>query len=146
MINKAILIMIVISAISSGYYYVTNLQNENDRITRNYALQLGENEANKKSFNENQIQLYETIDATRGAHERLLRDYARIEGERNALSKKLQDHDFEYLAWKKPGLIERRSNRATTELFKRISESTRRFANGDIQRDTEGDRSTTETE
>lgn len=60
---------------------------------------------------ENQLKATAELSAARNAAQK----------ERDSLSKILRKHDLGHLARKKPGLIERRINRATEEAFKKIS-------------------------
>lgn len=63
----------------------------------------------------------------------LLEKYRQEKAKANELSKMLSKHDFEHLASRKPGLIERRVNAATRRVFDDLETLTRGFAAGDEQ-------------
>lgn len=75
---------------------------------------------NKEAFENFKTQANQMFEQQARAVEQLAQSREQAEKEKHRLSKKLQRHDLGHLARKKPGLIERRVNKATAELFEKI--------------------------
>lgn len=99
-----------------GYQYVTNLQKENVRLEKQVtALNISNQELEAEREN-----VIEDLKSVREDLEVLNQDFKEAEEDKNALIKLFSDHDFGKLVAAKPGLITRKMQRATDEIFKEI--------------------------
>jgi uncharacterized coiled-coil protein SlyX len=103
----------IVAIATSGFFYVQNLRSQIDALETRSAVLSASNET-----------LEQTLDETREARERqservstLQEKLQESERESNELRRILLDHDLTNLALNKPGLIERRVNDATQDVF-----------------------------
>lgn len=136
-------VMGVVALLGAGlWFYIGHLNDRYDQLNFQHGVLTISHEANIKQFGLYRDDTEEKIKTQRIQHAKLAEKHYRIKEVANELSKKLQRHNFEHLAWKKPGLINRRINRATLKLFNILETETGTFYLGSAS--TSSDSSTTE--
>lgn len=103
-----------------GYIYYTETQAQLEQYAINEALLESAVQKNQETIN----RMNEDIEIQREANTRLNQKLIEFEREKNILSEKLSKRDLEYLAHRKPGLIEKRINDATAKAFDDIERIT----------------------
>jgi mevalonate kinase len=99
-----------------GYQYVTNLQEANAALEKEVtALTIS-----KIELEQERAQVVEDLAAVRVDMEVLNQEFKEAEESKNELIRLFADHDFEKLVKAKPGLITRKMQKATDEIFKEI--------------------------
>lgn len=133
--------LIIAGAVGYHFYKISSLQNEISTQQKNIST-LREDLATSKA---NQMQLQGTVTSLNTVIERLKQqrreDKARLErlsnqfadaqDQVNSLKEILSEHDLEYLAINKPGLIENRINNGTDDLGKELEEISKYKNEGD---------------
>lgn len=120
-ISSALVTMAVISAIGGGaYWYYTSTQKTILDLTAQKALL----EAANDSLNETLNTIREQSKFQQENAAELQKKIAESEAALNNLRGILIDHDLTHLALKKPGLIEKRVNDGTKEVFDAIERDT----------------------
>ena len=100
-------------AIGGAYWYVSNLQIENERLTANNEILTITNESNINALNK-QTEDYNKLSELNKELEQSLQDATEYNKQ---LITTLSKHDLEYLAIEKPVLIIRRINKGTDKIL-----------------------------
>ena len=103
------LIVILLAGAGGGYLYVTKLQKDNAILKEN-AIKLETAVEDQKSVIEQQTKDLKKI---RSTLEEIEKVNAKLQADRDGLSKKLSKHDIGELAEKKPGLVEKIINKGS---------------------------------
>jgi len=117
---KVVMIVAVLAVAGGGLYYVKKLQHENDLLKVNQ-VKLEESITEQKEVIAMQKESYEKIMV---ANNELSSKVKELNGAKAELQKKLSDHDINYLAVQKPGLIERIVNKGTKDVLNDIENLT----------------------
>jgi septal ring factor EnvC (AmiA/AmiB activator) len=99
-----------------GYQYVTNLQEANAALEK----EVTELKITKQKLEAEREQVKEDLANVRVNLEEVNQKFKEAEQSKNELIKLFADHDFEKLVAAKPGLITRKMQRATEEIFTEI--------------------------
>lgn len=103
----------IVAIAAAGFFYVQNLRSQIDTLETRSAVLSASNENLEQTLDE-------TLEARERQSERVSTLQQRLqesEQESNELRRILLDHDLTNLALNKPGLIERRVNDATQDVF-----------------------------
>lgn len=103
----------IVAIAAAGFLYVQNLRSEIDTLEARSAVLSASNQTLEQTLDE-------TVEARERQSERVSTLQQRLqesEQESNELRRILLDHDLTNLALNKPGLIERRVNDATQDVF-----------------------------
>lgn len=114
------MIVAVLAVAGGGLYYVKKLQFENELLKVNQ-VKLEESITEQKEVITMQKESYEKIMV---ANNELSGKVKELNGAKAELQKKLADHDINYLAVQKPGLIERIVNKGTKDVLNDIENIT----------------------
>jgi hypothetical protein len=117
---KIVMIVAVLAVAGGGLYYVKKLQFENELLKVNQ-VKLEESITEQQEVITMQKQSYEKIMV---ANNELSGKVKELNGAKAELQKKLADHDINYLAVQKPGLIERIVNKGTKDVLNDIENIT----------------------
>ena len=120
--TKLIIVATITLIVFLGYQYVVGLQEDNATLTGNVAkLELTNDQLSeeKKHFKEDLLR-QQTLIIT------LNTEISKIEKEKNEVIRLFGDHDFALLVKKKPGLIQKRIDKATKSIFKDIENETKK--------------------
>ena len=112
----------IVGLVVSGFFYVQNLRSQIDVLKSESAVLSASNENLEQTLDE-------TLEARERQSERVSTLQTRLqesEQETNELRRILLDHDLTNLALEKPGLIERRVNDATKNVFDDLESITSR--------------------
>jgi len=119
-------ILAVIGSIVTGYFYVTGLQKKVEVLTSNNLVLQKSFEEEKQNFDLYKDSVTKNLSKYKEKTQTLGRKYDEAKTNVTRLEKTLSKHDLEYLAKKKPVLVEHRINSATSRLFKDIETFTSR--------------------
>ena len=114
------MVVIVLAVAGGGLYYVKKLQHENDLLKVNQ-VKLEESITEQKEVIAMQKESYEKIMV---ANNELSSKVKELNGAKQELQKKLSEHDVNYLAVKKPKLIERIINKGSKDVLNDIQDIT----------------------
>lgn len=114
------MLVMVLAVAGGGLYYVKKLQMENELLKVNQ-IKLEESIGEQKEVIAMQKESYEKIMV---ANTDLSNTVKELNGAKAELQKKLADHDINYLAVQKPGLIERIVNKGTKDVLNDIENIT----------------------
>ena len=103
------LILIILASAGGGYWYVQKLQKDNQILKAN-AIKLESAVADQKQVIESQAADFKKIRSTLN---KLEEENAKLQKDKQDLSKRLGKHDIGNLAENKPGLVERIINGAS---------------------------------
>ena len=103
------LILILLASAGGGYWYVQKLQKDNQILKAN-AIKLESAVADQKQVIESQAADFKKI---RSTLDKLEQENAKLQKDKQDLSKRLGKHDIGNLAENKPGLVERIINGAS---------------------------------
>ena len=117
---RIVMLVMVLAVAGGGLYYVKKLQHENDLLKVNQ-VKLEESIGEQKEVIAMQKESYEKIMV---ANADLSNAVKELNGAKAELQKKLADHDINYLAVQKPGLIERIVNKGTKDVLNDIENIT----------------------
>jgi len=117
---KIVMIVAVLAVAGGGLYYVKKLQFENELLKVNQ-VKLEESITEQKEVITMQKESYEKIMV---ANNELSGKVKELNSAKATLQKKLADHDINYLAVQKPGLIERIVNKGTKDVLNDIENIT----------------------
>lgn len=117
---KIIMIVGVLAVAGGGLYYVQKIQHENEILKVNQ-VKLEESITEQQEVIAMQKKSYEEIMV---ANNELSDKVKELNGAKAELQKKLADHDINYLAVQKPGLIERIVNKGTKDVLNDIENIT----------------------
>ena len=117
---KIVMIVAVLAVAGGGLYYVKKLQFGNELLKVNQ-VKLEESITEQQEVITMQKQSYEKIMV---ANNELSGKVKELNGAKAELQKKLADHDINYLAVQKPGLIERIVNKGTKDVLNDIENIT----------------------
>ena len=117
---KVVMVVIVLAVAGGGLYYVKKLQHENDLLKVNQ-VKLEESITEQKEVIAMQKESYEKIMV---ANNELSSKVKELNGAKQELQKKLSEHDVNYLAVKKPKLIERIINKGSKDVLNDIQDIT----------------------
>ena len=117
---RIVMLVMVLAVAGGGLYYVKKLQMENELLKVNQ-IKLEESITEQKEVITMQKQSYEKIMV---ANNELSGKVKELNGAKAELQKKLADHDINYLAVQKPGLIERIVNKGTKDVLNDIENIT----------------------
>lgn len=117
---KIVMLVMVLAVAGGGLYYVKKLQMENELLKVNQ-IKLEESIGEQKEVIAMQKESYEKIMV---ANTDLSNTVKELNGAKAELQKKLADHDINYLAVQKPGLIERIVNKGTKDVLNDIENIT----------------------
>jgi len=104
----------------AGYFYYTDTQARLEQYAINEALLESAVEKSQETID----LMNKDIELQREANSRLNKKIIDFEREKNILSDKLSKRDLEHLAYRKPGLIEKRINDGTAKAFDDIERIT----------------------
>jgi cytochrome oxidase Cu insertion factor (SCO1/SenC/PrrC family) len=114
------MLVMVLAVAGGGLYYVKKLQFENELLKVNQ-VKLEESITEQKEVITMQKESYEKIMV---ANNELSGKVKELNGAKKELQRKLADHDINYLAVQKPGLIERIVNKGTKDVLNDIENIT----------------------
>lgn len=117
---RIVMLVMVLAVAGGGLYYVKKLQHENDLLKVNQ-VKLEESIGEQQEVIAMQKESYEKIMV---ANADLSNAVKELNGAKAELQKKLADHDINYLAVQKPGLIERIVNKGTKDVLNDIENIT----------------------
>ena len=117
---RIVMLVMVLAVAGGGLYYVKKLQFENELLKVNQ-VKLEESITEQKEVITMQKESYEKIMV---ANNELSGKVKELNGAKATLQKKLADHDINYLAVQKPGLIERIVNKGTKDVLNDIENIT----------------------
>ena len=117
---RIVMLVMVLAVAGGGLYYVKKLQMENELLKVNQ-IKLEESIGEQKEVIAMQKESYEKIMV---ANADLSSAVKELNGAKAELQKKLADHDINYLAVQKPGLIERIVNKGTKDVLNDIANIT----------------------
>ena len=117
---RIVMLVAVLAVAGGGLYYVKKLQFENELLKVNQ-VKLEESITEQKEVITMQKESYEKIMV---ANNELSGKVKELNGAKAELQKKLADHDINYLAVQKPGLIERIVNKGTKDVLNDIENIT----------------------
>lgn len=117
---RIVMLVMVLAVAGGGLYYVKKLQMENELLKVNQ-IKLEESIGEQKEVIAMQKESYEKIMV---ANADLSSTVKELNGAKKELQKKLADHDINYLAVQKPGLIERIVNKGTKDVLNDIENIT----------------------
>ena len=117
---KVVMLVMVLAVAGGGLYYVKKLQHENDLLKVNQ-VKLEESITEQKEVIAMQKESYEKIMV---ANNELSSKVKELNGAKQELQKKLSEHDVNYLAVKKPKLIERIINKGSKDVLNDIQDIT----------------------
>ena len=117
---RIVMLVMVLAVAGGGLYYVKKLQMENELLKVNQ-IKLEESIGEQKEVIAMQKESYEKIMV---ANADLSSAVKELNGAKAELQKKLADHDINYLAVQKPGLIERIVNKGTKDVLNDIENIT----------------------
>lgn len=117
---RIVMLVMVLAVAGGGLYYVKKLQMENELLKVNQ-IKLEESIGEQKEVIAMQKESYEKIMV---ANADLSNTVKELNGAKAELQKKLADHDINYLAVEKPGLIERIVNKGTKDVLNDIENLT----------------------
>lgn len=117
---RIVMLVMVLAVAGGGLYYVKKLQYENELLKVNQ-IKLEESIGEQKEVITMQKESYEKIMV---ANADLSSTVKELNGAKKELQKKLADHDINYLAVQKPGLIERIVNKGTKDVLNDIENIT----------------------
>lgn len=113
--------LVVTGTITAGYFYVTNLQEDNAELREEMVKKEIIIETQKTNIN----LLKNTLQMTAKREEVLNENYAGIREEIEETRKLFANHDIKKIAKKKPTLLERKMRNATAKKFAEIEEITK---------------------
>ena len=114
------MVVVLLAGAGSAFYYVKQLQHDNEVLKLNQ-VKLEESITEQQEVIAMQKQSYEQILV---ANNELTDKVKELNGAKAELQKKLADHDINYLAVDKPGLIERIINKGTEDVLNDIENLT----------------------
>lgn len=117
---RIVMLVMVLAVAGGGLYYVKKLQMENELLKVNQ-IKLEESIGEQKEVITMQKESYEKIMV---ANSDLSKAVKELNSAKATLQKKLADHDINYLAVQKPGLIERIVNKGTKDVLNDIENIT----------------------
>lgn len=117
---KIAMVVVLLAGAGSAFYYVKQLQHDNEVLKLNQ-VKLEESITEQQEVIAMQKQSYEQILV---ANNELTDKVKELNGAKAELQKKLADHDINYLAVDKPGLIERIINKGTEDVLNDIENLT----------------------
>lgn len=117
---KLVGVIMVLTIAGGGLYYVQKLKHENEVLKVNQ-VKLEESITEQQEVIAMQKESYEQIMV---ANNELSGKVKELNGAKEELQKKLSDHDINYLAVQKPGLIERIVNKGTKDVLNDIENIT----------------------
>ena len=117
---RIVMLVAVLAVAGGGLYYVKKLQFENELLKVNQ-VKLEESITEQKEVITMQKESYEKIMV---ANNELSGKVKELNSAKATLQKKLADHDINYLAVQKPGLIERIVNKGTKDVLNDIENIT----------------------
>ena len=117
---KLVGVIMVLTIAGGGLYYVQKLKHENEVLKVNQ-VKLEESITEQQEVIAMQKESYEQIMV---ANTELTSKVKELNGAKEELQKKLSDHDINYLAVQKPGLIERIVNKGTKDVLNDIENLT----------------------
>lgn len=117
---RIVMLVMVLAVAGGGLYYVKKLQMENELLKVNQ-IKLEESIGEQKEVITMQKESYEKIMV---ANSNLSKAVKELNSAKATLQKKLADHDINYLAVQKPGLIERIVNKGTKDVLNDIENIT----------------------
>tara|TARA_Y100000389_G_scaffold129456_1_gene126930 strand:+ start:4475 stop:4849 length:375 start_codon:yes stop_codon:yes gene_type:complete len=117
---RIVMLVMVLAVAGGGLYYVKKLQYENELLKVNQ-IKLEESIGEQKEVITMQKESYEKIMV---ANSDLSKAVKELNSAKATLQKKLADHDINYLAVQKPGLIERIVNKGTKDVLNDIENIT----------------------
>jgi cytochrome oxidase Cu insertion factor (SCO1/SenC/PrrC family) len=117
---KLVMVVMVLAVAGGGLYYVQKLKHENEVLKVNQ-VKLEESITEQQEVIAMQKESYEKIMV---ANTELTSKVKELNGAKAELQKKLADHDINFLAVQKPGLIERIVNKGTKDVLNDIENIT----------------------
>lgn len=114
------MVVMVLAVAGGGLYYVQKLKHENEVLKVNQ-VKLEESITEQQEVIAMQKESYEKIMV---ANTELTSKVKELNGAKAELQKKLADHDINFLAVQKPGLIERIVNKGTKDVLNDIENIT----------------------
>ena len=117
---RIVMLVMVLAVAGGGLYYVKKLQMENELLKVNQ-IKLEESIGEQKEVIAMQKESYEKIMVANADLSSAIKE---LNGAKAELQKKLADHDINYLAVQKPGLIERIVNKGTKDVLNDIANIT----------------------
>ena len=117
---KIAMVVVLLAGAGSAFYYVKQLQHDNEVLKLNQ-VKLEESITEQQEVIAMQKKSYEQIMV---ANVELTDKVKELNGAKAELQKKLADHDINYLAVEKPGLIERIVNKGTKDVLNDIENLT----------------------
>ena len=135
---KLIMIFAVVSALGGGYMY-------HQTTVAKYEATVSKLEANNRTLKENQVQLETAVktaqESLRAAEENAKKSEAamsaltaknnQLQKEKDNAMKIFKDHNLTRLARAKPGMIEKRANNKTEEVFRALENDTKELMSAD---------------
>lgn len=118
---QLIVLAVLLAALAGQALAIKYLWNEREGLQVAMALEQTSHQSTKMIFLDYKQNAERSAKQTARAVTDLAASQHRAQGEINKLRKLLQRHDLGELARAKPGLIERKANRATADLFSKIS-------------------------
>ena len=117
---KIAMVVVLLAGAGGAFYYVKQLQHDNEVLKLNQ-VKLEESITEQQEVIAMQKKSYEQIMV---ANVELTDKVKELNGAKAELQKKLADHDINYLAVEKPGLIERIVNKGTKDVLNDIENLT----------------------
>lgn len=117
---QLIILSILVTAIVGQGIALKFIMGSRDKAVAVAAAERTAHETTKHSFLVHKRQTDRNMENQLQATQKLAEARGKAEKERNQLSNLLRKHDLGYLMRKKPGLVERRINSATRDLFEKI--------------------------
>ena len=114
------MVVVLLAGAGGAFYYVRQLQHDNEVLKLNQ-VKLEESITEQQEVIAMQKESYEQIMV---ANTELTSKVKELNGAKEELQKKLSDHDINYLAVQKPGLIERIVNKGTKDVLNDIENLT----------------------
>lgn len=104
----------ILGVLTTGYFYVTNLQKQRDSAIMESQQYKQAAETNEQTINS----LLRDIELINQERNRVYEEFVQSENRVRELSDKLSQHDLGILALQRPNLIENRINRGTIDVFR----------------------------
>ena len=117
---RIVMVVVLLAGAGGAFYYVKQLQRDNE-ILKSNQIKLEESITEQQEVIAMQKESYEQIMV---ANNELSDKVKELNGAKAELQKKLADHDINYLAVQKPGLIERIVNKGTKDVLNDIENIT----------------------
>jgi len=132
--SKAKMVLIIITVISVAgaaggfWWHYTSLKKNYEECLKEKGQYEVALKTTKESFKAYRTSVTAQLEQMKQQMNLLRQKYQESEERANELGKLLAKHDFAYLAYRKPGLIERRVNDATARMFSDLEKASRDFA------------------